>query len=74
MTQLHVSTLSTKKAKSSKILAEYVYKGRAFSAAFCVLGGTFMKRMMIVACPGSGKSTLALMLGKQLNLPVFHMD
>jgi len=33
-----------------------------------------MKRMMIVACPGSGKSTLALMLGKQLNLPVFHMD
>ena len=33
-----------------------------------------MKRMMIVACLGSGKSTLARMLGKQLNLPVFHVD
>ena len=38
MTQLHVSTLSTKKEKSSKIFSDYVYKGRVFIAAFCVLG------------------------------------
>ena len=32
------------------------------------------KRIMIIGQPGSGKSTLARILGKTLNLPVFHTD
>lgn len=33
-----------------------------------------MKRIVIIGSSGSGKSTLARQLGKQLNLPVFHLD
>ena len=33
-----------------------------------------MNRISIVGVSGSGKSTLANKLGKQLNLPVFHLD
>jgi adenylate kinase family enzyme len=29
---------------------------------------------MIVGCPGSGKSTLSKMLGKELDIPVLHLD
>ena len=29
---------------------------------------------MIIGCPGSGKSRLSKLLGKQLNLPVLHLD
>lgn len=32
------------------------------------------KRVMIIGQPGSGKSTLARILGKSLDLPVFHID
>ena len=33
-----------------------------------------MKKILIVGSPGSGKSTLSKKLGKQLNLPVVHLD
>lgn len=33
-----------------------------------------MQRVMINGGPGSGKSTLARIMGKQLGLPVYHMD
>ncbi len=33
-----------------------------------------MQRIMIVGGAGSGKSTAARLIGKRLNLPVFHMD
>lgn len=33
-----------------------------------------MNRISIVGISGSGKSTLANKLGKELNLPVFHLD
>ncbi len=33
-----------------------------------------MQKVLVIGCPGSGKSTLALKLGKQLNLPVKHLD
>lgn len=29
---------------------------------------------MIIGCPGSGKSRLSKLLGKQLNIPVLHLD
>jgi adenylate kinase family enzyme len=32
------------------------------------------KRIAIIGLPGSGKSTFAVHLGKQLNLPVYHLD
>ena len=33
-----------------------------------------MKRIVIIGSSGSGKSTLARQLGKQLSVPVFHLD
>jgi len=33
-----------------------------------------MRRIVIIGSSGSGKSTLARQLGKQLSLPVFHLD
>ncbi|MHA1212798.1 MAG: hypothetical protein ACTSSH_10085 [Candidatus Heimdallarchaeota archaeon] len=33
-----------------------------------------MKRLAIIGNAGAGKSTLAVLLGKKLNLPVFHLD
>ena len=33
-----------------------------------------MKRILIIGCCGAGKTTLAQELGKQLNLPVVHLD
>ncbi len=32
------------------------------------------KRIAIIGLPGSGKSTFALELGKELNIPVHHLD
>ena len=34
----------------------------------------FINKVVIVGGPGTGKSTLAKNLGKQLNLPVYHLD
>lgn len=33
-----------------------------------------MNRIMIIGCPGSGKSRLSKLLGKQLDIPVLHLD
>ncbi len=33
-----------------------------------------LKRIAIIGIPGSGKSTFANRLGKQLNIPVYHLD
>jgi len=33
-----------------------------------------MQKIIVIGSPGSGKSTFALKLGKQLNLPVMHLD
>lgn len=33
-----------------------------------------IKRIMIIGLPGAGKSTLAAQLGKQLQLPIYHID
>lgn len=33
-----------------------------------------MKKVAIIGSGGSGKTTLALILGKELNLPVYHLD
>lgn len=33
-----------------------------------------IKRIVIVGCAGCGKSTLAVKLGRNLNLPVLHLD
>ena len=33
-----------------------------------------MKKVLIIGCPGNGKSRLAKILGKQLNIPVIHLD
>lgn len=34
----------------------------------------FINKVVIVGGSGTGKSTLAKNLGKQLNLPVYHLD
>ena len=33
-----------------------------------------MQRILVIGCPGSGKTTLARLLGKELELPVIHLD
>ena len=33
-----------------------------------------MQKVIVIGSPGSGKSTFALKLGKQLKLPVLHLD
>ena len=33
-----------------------------------------MQKVLVIGSPGSGKSTFALKLGKQLKLPVLHLD
>ena len=33
-----------------------------------------MERICIIGCSGTGKTTLADNLGKELNLPVYHID
>ena len=33
-----------------------------------------IKRIAILGGPGTGKSTLAKNLGKELNLPIYHLD
>lgn len=33
-----------------------------------------MNKIIVIGCPGSGKSTLSVNLGKQLNIPVHHLD
>ncbi len=33
-----------------------------------------MKKILILGCAGCGKSTLAKLLGKELNIPVIHLD
>ncbi len=43
-------------------------------AAFSLLEGTTMQRIMIVGQPGAGKSTLARQLGAITGLPVVHID
>lgn len=66
--------LSTKKARSSRILYSSVCKGR-LRAAFRIFGSTaVIQRIMIVGQPGSGKSTLARQLGRKTGLPVVHID
>ena len=33
-----------------------------------------MRRIIVVGCQGSGKTSLALRLGRNLGLPVVHLD
>ena len=33
-----------------------------------------MKKIAIIESGGSGKSTFSVLLGKELNLPVYHLD
>lgn len=48
--------------------------GHQASSPYTVSANRSMKRVVIIGSSGSGKSTLARQLGKQLNLPVFHLD
>jgi adenylate kinase family enzyme len=33
-----------------------------------------VKKIVIIGCPASGKTTLSNKLGRQLNIPVYHLD